>query len=261
MDVLTGNRKATEKFRALQQQVHQVLCNSPQPGPATFVAHCLFVLPIFGTSCEGFSHLVVSALHRFLKKAATNEDSLEAKSIAARLFLYIVEGSIDHDERIAVKILEVFDVRLTDIEKVVSQLRAQNDCRFDSAKTFVEQYIFGLTESQSYMTAVNLLEHFSICQSGQSFLVKMMENKQFRAAEKWAMFMGKPMLPILVQEYADRNMLKNAYVIIKKNNLQQEFPDVHHKYNERYLKRSYSPYWQYVSSHLCPQEKGWEERC
>ena len=261
MDVLTGNRKATEKFRALQQQVHQVLCNSPQPGPATFVAHCLFVLPLFGTSCEGFSHLVVSALHRFLKKAATNEDSLEAKSIAARLFLYIVEGSIDHDERIAVKILEVFDVRLTDIEKVVSQLKAQNDCGFDSAKTFVEQYIFGLIESKSYMTAVNLLEHFSIRQYGQSFLVKMMENKQFSAAEKWAMFMGKPMLPILVQEYADRNMLKNAYVIIKKNNLQQEFPDVHHKYNERYLKRSYSPYWQYVSSHLCPQEKGWEERC
>ncbi|XP_022719509.1 uncharacterized protein LOC111277364 isoform X2 [Durio zibethinus] len=232
-----GNLKATRKFRTLQQQVHQVLCNSPQPGPATFVAYCLYILPMFGTYCEGFSHLIVSALHRFLKKAANTGDSLEAKSLAARLFLYIVEGSIDHDERIAVKILEVFDVRLTDIEKVVSQLKAQNDSRFDSAKTFVERYIFGLIESQSYMTAVSLLEHFSIRQSGQSFLIKMMENKQFRAAEKWAMFMGKPMLSILVQEYADRNMLKNAYVIIKKNNLQHEFPDVHHKYKESALKK------------------------
>ncbi|XWS64464.1 hypothetical protein CRYUN_Cryun05aG0006300 [Craigia yunnanensis] len=234
---LYGNMKATKKFRALQQQVHQVLCNSPQPGPATFVSYCLYILPIFGTYCEGFSHLIISALHRFLKTAATTGDSLEAKSIAARLFLYIVEGFIDHDERIAVKILDVFYVRLTDIEKVVSQLKAQNDCRFDSAKTFVEQYIFGLIESQSYMTAVNLLEHFSICQSGQSFLVKMMENEQFRAAEKWAMFMGKPMLSILVQEYADRNMLKNAYLIIKKNNLEQEFPDVIRKYKESALKK------------------------
>ncbi|XVF31445.1 hypothetical protein REPUB_Repub16aG0146700 [Reevesia pubescens] len=232
-----GNLKATQKFRALQQQVHQVLCNSPQPGPATFVAYCLYILPIFGTYCEGFSHLIVSALHRFLKTAATTGDTLEAKNIAAQLFLYIIEGSIDHDERIAVKILEVFDVRLTDIEKAVSQLKAQNDCRFDSAKTFVEQYVFGLIESQSYMTAVNLLEHFSIRQSGQSFLFKMMENKQFRAAEKWAMFMGNPMLSILVQEYADRNMLKNAYLIIKKNNLQEEFPDVHHKYKESALKK------------------------
>ncbi|XVF57571.1 hypothetical protein PTKIN_Ptkin06aG0216300 [Pterospermum kingtungense] len=232
-----GNLKATQKFRALQQQVYQVLRNSPQPGPATFVAHCLYALPIFGTYCEGFSHLIVSAFHRFLKKAVTAGDSLEAKSIAAQLFVYIVEGSIGHDERIAVKILEVFDVRLTDIEKVVSQLRARNDCRFDCAKTFVEQYIYGLLESQSYMAAVNLLEHFSIRQSGQSFLVKMIENKQFRAAEKWAMFMGKPVLSLLVQEYADRNMLKNAYLIIKKNNLQQEFPDVHHKYKESALKK------------------------
>ncbi|OMP10957.1 hypothetical protein COLO4_04134 [Corchorus olitorius] len=232
-----GNLKATKKFRALQQQVHNVLCNSPQPGPATFVAYCLYILPILGPHCEGFSHLIVSALHRFLKTAASTGDSLEAKILAARLFVDIVEGSIGHDERIAVKILEVFDVKLTDIEKVVSRLKVQNDCRFDSAKTYVEKYIYGLIESQSYMTAVNLLEHFSIRQSGQSFLVKMMEKKQLRAAEKWAAFMGKPMLSILVQEYADRNMLKNAYVIIKRNNLQQEFPDVHHKYKESALKK------------------------
>ncbi|MBA0816289.1 hypothetical protein Gohar_000969, partial [Gossypium harknessii] len=232
-----GNLKPTKKFRALQQEVHQVLCNSPQPGPATFVAYCLYILPIFGSYCEGFSHLIVSAFHRFLKTAATTGDSLEAKIIAVRLFLDIVEGSIDHDERIAVKILEVFDIKLTDIEKVASQSKAKNDHRFHNVKAFLEQYIFGFIESESYMTAVNLLEHFSIRQSGESFLVKMIEKKQFRAAEKWATFMGKPMLSMLVQEYVDRNKLKSAYLIVKKNNLQQEFPDVHHKYKESALKK------------------------
>ncbi|KAK8495910.1 hypothetical protein V6N13_031891 [Hibiscus sabdariffa] len=232
-----GNLKATKKFRALQQQVHQVLSNSPQPGPATFVAHCLYILPIFGSYCEGFSHLIISSFQRFLKtEAIITGDSSEAKCIAVQLFLDIVEGSIDHDERIAVKILEVFDVRLTDIEKVVSQLKGKNDHRFDSVKTFVEQYIFGLIETQSYMTAVNLLEHFSIHQSGQSFLLKMIENKQFKAAEKWATFMGKPMLSLLVQEYVERGKLKFAYLIVKKNDLQQEFPDVHHKYKKSTLK-------------------------
>ncbi|KAG8649627.1 hypothetical protein MANES_08G112700v8 [Manihot esculenta] len=116
------------------------------------------------------------------------------------------------------------------------RLKAQNDNRFDTAKTFVEQYIFKLVESQSYMTAVTLLEHFSIRQSGQSFLLKMIENKELRAAEKWATFMGKPMLCLLVKEYVDRNMLKHAYEIIKKNNLKEEFPDVYHKCKERSLK-------------------------
>ncbi|KAG4166120.1 hypothetical protein ERO13_A13G111600v2 [Gossypium hirsutum] len=232
-----GNLKATKRFRALQLLVHQVLCNSPQPGPATFVAYCLYILPIFGSYCEGFSHLIVSAFHRFLKTAATTGDSLEAKIIAVRLFLDIVEGSIDHDERIAVKILEVFDIKLTDIEKVASQSKAKNDRRFHSVKAFLEQYIFGFIESESYMTAVNLLEHFSIRQSGESFLVKMIEKKQFRAAEKWATFMGKPMLSMLIREYVGRNKLKSAYLIVKKNNLQQEFPDVHHKYKESALKK------------------------
>ncbi|KAJ0078589.1 hypothetical protein Patl1_22285 [Pistacia atlantica] len=219
-----GTCKATRKFRALQQQVHQVLCNSPQPGPATFVIRCLYVLPIFGLYSEGFSHLIISSLRRYLKAAATSADSSKAKEIATRLILEIVGGSVDHDEKIVVKILEVFDLNLIDIDKSISQLKAQNDYRFDTAKTFIEQYIFALIESQSYMTAVSLLEHFSIRQSGESFLLKMIENKQFKAAEKWATFMGKPMLCLVVQEYADRNMLKNAYDTIKKNNLQHDFP-------------------------------------
>ncbi|KAJ9180321.1 hypothetical protein P3X46_008582 [Hevea brasiliensis] len=231
-----GSCKATKKFKILQQQVHRVLYNSPQPGPATFVIQCLHVLPIFGLYSEGFSHLIVSALRRFLKLVPTSEDTLQAKVLAANLFIDVVGGLVNHDERIVVKILEGFDVRLTHIEEAIYRLKAQNDNRFDTAKTFVEQYIYKFVESQSYMTAVTLLEHFSIRQSGQSFLLKMMQNKQFKAAEKWATFMGKPMLCALVKEYVDRNMLKHAYETIKKNNLKEEFPDVYHKCTESSLK-------------------------
>ncbi|KDP23413.1 hypothetical protein JCGZ_23246 [Jatropha curcas] len=232
-----GSCKATKKFRALQQQVHQALHNSAQPGPATFIIHCLHVLPIFGLHSEGFSHLIVSSLRRFLKLSPTSRDSLQAKGLAAHLVIDIVGGLVEHDEKIIVKILEVFDVKLTNIEEAVCQLKARNDNRFDTARTFVEDYIFKLVESQSYMMAVTLLEHFSIRQSGQSFLLKMMQNKQFKAAEKWATFMGKPMLCALVQEYVDRNMLKHAYDTIKKNNLKEEFPDVYHKCKESSLKK------------------------
>ncbi|XP_059440089.1 uncharacterized protein LOC132172583 isoform X3 [Corylus avellana] len=232
-----GTCKATKKFQALQQQVYQVLHNDPQPGPATFVIQCLYVLPIFGLYCEGFSHLIVSALRRYLKLATNPVDSLEAKALAARLFIDIVGGFVNYDERIVVKILEAFDVKLTDIEKVMCQVEKNNDCCHDVAKTFVEKYIFESIESQSYMTAVSLLEQFSIRQSGQSFLVSMIQNKDFKAAEKWATFMGKQMLCVLVQEYIDRNMLKHAYDIIKKNNLREEFPDVYHKCKESSLKK------------------------
>lgn len=178
--------------------------------------------------------MIISALRRHIKGSVNSADSSAAKNIAAHLFLDIVGGFVEHDEKIIIKILEAFDVRLIDIEKAISELKAENKHRFDTAKTFVEQYIFALIESSSYMTAVSLLEHFSIRQSGESFLFKMLHNKQFKAAEKWATFMGKPMICLLVEEYAERNMLKSAYETIKKNNLRQDFPEVYHKCRERY---------------------------
>ncbi|KAJ6305986.1 hypothetical protein OIU78_021334 [Salix suchowensis] len=231
-----GTCKATNKFRILQQKVYNALENSPQPGPATFAVWCLYVLPIFGLYCEGLSHLIISALRRFLNRAPTSEDTSKAKVIAAQLFLDIVGGLVDHDERIVLKLLEVFDVKLTDIDEALCHLKVQDDYKSDRAKTLVEEYILKLTDSQSYMTAASLLEYFSIRQSGQPFLVKMMQNKQSRAAEKWATFMGKSMLCALVREYVDQNMLKQAYKTIKKNNLKQEFPDVYHKCKESLLK-------------------------
>lgn len=231
-----GKCKATAKFRSLQQTVHLVLYNAPRPGPAIFVARCLFVLPIFEAHCEGFSHLIISALRRFLKTETTKEDLLEAKSLAAQLFLKII-GGMGHDERVLVKILEVFNVKLEDVANVICNSDVKDENDLNAAKEFIEQYIFKLVESKSYMTAVTLLEHFCFRKSGESFLLKMMEHKEYIAAEKWAAFIGKPMLCVLVQQYMDRSMLKNAYNVIRKNSLKDEFPEAYHKGKESSIKK------------------------
>lgn len=231
-----GKCKALSKFRSLQQTVRQVLYNAPRPGPALFVARCLCVLPIFELHCEGFSHLIISALRHLLKTGTTQEDLLGAKSLAAQLFLNTVGGN-GHDERVLIKILEVFDIRLENIEKVLCKLDVKNGNDLNTTKAFVEQYIYELIESQSYMTAVTLLERFSFRNSGKSFLFKMMENKEYRAAEKWADFMGRPMLCALVQQYSDRLLLESAYDVIKKHNLKNEFPKVYHMGKECLLKK------------------------
>ncbi|XP_010259382.1 PREDICTED: uncharacterized protein LOC104598841 [Nelumbo nucifera] len=233
-----GTCKATMKFQVLQQQVHKMLHNDPYPGPATFVVQCLYVIPLLGPPyTEGFSHLVVSALRRLQIGQSIPIDLSEAKNLAAQLFINVVAGLIIHEDRIIVKLLENFDVRLEDIARVICGGSELSGGSLDTARACIEQYICGLIKSKSYMTAVNLSERFSICQSSQCFLDLMLEGNQFKAAEKWAAFMGKPMLSILVQKYIDMKMLKNAYEIIKNNNLQQEFPHVYHMYKESTLKK------------------------
>ncbi|CAA0816769.1 Polynucleotidyl transferase- ribonuclease H-like superfamily protein [Striga hermonthica] len=223
-----GTCKATMKFRALQQQLYLVFLNNPQVGPSTLIANCLHVLPIFETYCDGFSHLVLSALARYLKIRKNDKDTVNAKIRAARLFLDIIGGTLAHEEGILIKIVKVFGVSLTDIDKL--------NCD-DAAKDVVEQYALKLIESESYMTAVDLLIHFSIFQLGESFLLKLIELRQLKAAEKWAAFLGKPMLCLLVQEYVDQKQLKSAYDVIKKNNLRQEFPELYHQSKESSLKK------------------------
>ncbi|KAL0375801.1 UNVERIFIED_CONTAM: hypothetical protein Scaly_0697700 [Sesamum calycinum] len=225
----TGTCKASAKFRALQQQLYLVFLNNSQAGPATLMAHCFYILPIFETYCDGFCHLVLSALRRFLKIGNNGEDVLKAKVCAAKLFLDIIGGSLTHEEGVQIKIVQVFDVNLSDIDKVMCDLSVKRNPKADTAKEVVEQYVSKLIELQSYMTAVDLLTHFSIRQSGESFLLQMMECKQWKAAEKWATYMGKPMLCLLVQEYVGQKLLKPAYDVIKKNNLRQEFPELYHQ--------------------------------
>ncbi|RDX91573.1 Exonuclease mut-7-like protein [Mucuna pruriens] len=231
-----GTCKATAKFRALQHQVHLVLHNDPKPGPATFIVQCMYVSPLFEDHSQGFTHLIISALRRFLKRSTTTTDSLEVKDLAAHLIVDIIRGQIYHDEKIVMKLLEIFDVKLTNIEIAMCQIKEKHDLSCGTAKEFVEQYIVELVKSQSYMTAVTLIEQFAIDCYGQSFLLDMIQNNQFKAAEKWATFMGKPMLSILVEEFIERNMLKNAYDIIKKNNLKLDFPDVYKRCKESSLK-------------------------
>lgn len=200
--------------------------------------------------------MIISGLRRFQKSNVT--DCQEAKDLAAQLFVDIVRGFVNHDDNVALKIIEVFDVRQINLENAIHRRNGKSGLRYDSALLMLEQYIFKFIQSQSYMTAVSLLEHFSIRQSGHSFLLDMLEKNQFMAAEKWAKFMGKPMLCVLVQAYVDRNDLKNAYLIIKKNNLREDFPDVYHLCKERYftsfvLKSAN----QFVSPQLVLDHGGW----
>ncbi|CAI9287269.1 unnamed protein product [Lactuca saligna] len=234
-----GTCKATAKFFALQHQVHQALHHVPKPGPAVFVAHCLSLLPIFESHCEGFSHLMIAALRRRLKMGTTQEDLHEAKLFATKLFIIAVRGDKIHDDRILVKILEVFNIKITDIKEVIFQFHSdvKNDRFEDIADVFVEQFISKLLQSQSYMAAVTLLEHLSIRHSGESFLHMMLENKEYRAAEKWATFIGKPMICVLIKGYVDRKMIKQAYDLIKKNDLREEFPQVYQMGKESTLKK------------------------
>lgn len=230
---LTGTCKATAKFRALQQQLCLVFLNNCQIGPATLIAHCLYILPMFESLCEGFSHLVISALCRFQKRGSNDKDVVKAKECATKLFLDIVNGSLEHDNGVLIKIVQVFKVNLTDINNVMCDVSMKSNPKPDSAKEVVEQYVFKLMEFQSYLTAVDLLIHFSIRDSGESYLLKMMECRQMKAAEKWATYLGKPMLCLLVQDYVGQKLLQPAYDIIKKNNLRQEFPELHHQSKER----------------------------
>ncbi|PIN21861.1 putative 3'-5' exonuclease [Handroanthus impetiginosus] len=232
-----GTCKATAKFRALQHQLYQVLLNNSQVGPANLIAHCLYILPMFESDCEGFSHLVLSALRRFLKIESNDEDVLKAKICAAKIFLDIVGGTLAHDEGILIKIVQVFYVNLLDIDKVICNSSLKRNLKAGGAKEVVEQYVSKLVELQSYTTAVDLLIHFSIREPGESFLLKLMECRQLKEAEKWAAYMGKPTLCLLVQEYVDHKLLKPAYDIIKKNNLRQEFPELYHQSKESSLKK------------------------
>ncbi|KAG7588523.1 Ribonuclease H-like superfamily [Arabidopsis suecica] len=234
-----GSLKATKKFQALQYRVHQVLANKPQPGPATFIIKCLTVLPMFGVYGEGFSHLVISALRRFFKSVSeptSEEDMSSARKLAAQFFLATVGGSLTYDEKVMLHTLKVFDVGLTSIDEALSISEVWQGYGFTCGTAFLEQYISDLIKSKSFMTAVTLLEHFSFRFPGETFLRQMVEDKDFQAAERWATFMGRPSLCILVQEYGSRNMLKQAYNVINKNYLQQDFPELYHKCKESALK-------------------------
>lgn len=232
--LMTGTHKAKCKFRVLQQQVSRALYNGPQPGPFTFIVQCLYVVSLLEPNhADGFSHMLISSLRSIRPLKSVLEDFSEAKHLVVALFLDNFACAIMHDERILVKLLKEFDVELKDIGDAICGSELNNGC-LEQAEAYAKQFISGFIESRSYMTAVKLLEQFSIHLSGESLLLEMIQHKQFGAAESWATFMGKPMICLLVQKYLEMNLLKLAYELVKSNNLMQEFPDVSHLYKERY---------------------------
>lgn len=232
--LVAGTRKATPKFRVLLQQVSRALHNDPQPGPFTFLIQCLYVVPLLGHQyTEGFSHMLLSSLRHCKSQNFGLDDFHKAKPIAAQLVIDILASSVNHEERILIKLLEAFDIKLKDIGDAIDCTNLV-DGRLDRAKAYIEQHIINFIESQSYMTAVTLLERFSVQLCGETLLSKMIESNQFKAAEKWATFIGRPLICLLVQKYVEMKMLKNAYDMIKRNNLTEEFPNVYHLYKERY---------------------------
>ncbi|XP_008795524.1 uncharacterized protein LOC103711235 [Phoenix dactylifera] len=234
---ICGTHKATRKFRVLQQQVSRALYHGPQPGPFTFIIQCLYIVSLLGPNhADGFSHMLISSLRNIRTLKSVLEDFSEAKHLVVKLFLDKFACAITDDESIVVKLLEEFDVELKDIGDAICGSELNNGC-LDRAEAYAKQFISGLIESKSYMAAVKLSERFSIQHSGESFLVKMMQCNQFGTAERWATFMGKPMICLLVQKYLDMNLLKLAYDLVKGNNLMQEFPDVSHLYKESSLRK------------------------
>ncbi|XP_073140466.1 uncharacterized protein [Henckelia pumila] len=232
-----GTCKATVKFRALQKQVHLVLLNNSQAGPATFIACCICIMPVVDSYRDGFSHLVLSALRHFLKLGYCGDDVQKAKLYAAKLFVGFVGGDIHIDEGILIKVVQIFDLNLIDIEKAIPDIHMKENNKMETGKEVVENYVFRLIECQSYLTAVDLLIQFSIREPGDSLLLKMMKCQQFKAAEKWAAFLGKPTLCLLVQECANQKLGQPAYDVIKKYDLRNEFPELYLQGKESSLKK------------------------
>ncbi|PIA57070.1 hypothetical protein AQUCO_00600062v1 [Aquilegia coerulea] len=174
-------------------------------------------------------------LSSFRRLQTVSVDLSEAQSLASQLVAAIMGGDVIYGDPFLIKLLEAFDIRMTNIQKAIS-CREESDGNLDMAKACIEPFISRLIQSESYTTAVTIMEHFSIHQSDQSFLEKMMQQNQFSAAEKWATFMGKAMVCATVQKYIDMKMLRKAYKLIKENDLEQEFSEAYHMCKESALK-------------------------
>ncbi|KAF6995515.1 hypothetical protein CFC21_012002 [Triticum aestivum] len=232
-----GTHKATAKFRILQQQVKRALNNAPQPGPFTYIVQCMYIIPLLGQShAEGFSHMLISSLRHLKSVESVQKDFIDAKCLAARLVLDILASVVPHEERILVKLLETFDIELKDMAHAFcgSEL---GDEDLAAAREHLKQHVQYFMKSESYVSAVALMTRFSIQCCDESFLIKLIGSKQYKAAEEWAAFMGKEMIILIIQKYLDVKMLKSANELVKQYDLAEEFPDVNYLYKESSLKK------------------------
>lgn len=176
--------------------------------------------------------MLMSSLRHLKSVESVQKDFFDAKHLAARLVLGILASVVHHEERILVKLLETFDIELRDMAHVLygSEL---GDEDLVKATGHLKQYVQCLMKSESYVTAVTLITRFSIQCCDESFLIKLIESNQFKAAEKWAAFMGKEMICLIIQKYLDLRMIKSANDLVKQYDLTEEFPDVNYLYKER----------------------------
>lgn len=63
-------------------------------------------------------------------------------------------------------------------------------------------------------------------------MFELMECKDYETAEKLAADLGAPFLEVLARQYLDRSMSKNAYVVVRKYCLKDEFPEAYTKGEE-----------------------------
>lgn len=234
-----GNGKAIIKFQVLRQQVIIALVSAPPPGPATYVVYCLSILNLIDThNNEALSHLLTSALTCLDKNNVSFADAAEARMLASRIFLNVIMGIVSVGERILVKLATVFGIQLRDLEKIVHMPLLDEAEKIQKVKACLELFILRLIKARLYTSAVALLKQFSLQHSSpHDFLVTMICDNQFEAAEEWAVYMGKTMICSLVQQCMEMTMFKRAYNIVKKYNLQLEFPDAYHQYRKSTLRK------------------------
>ena len=233
--ISTGQGKSTAKFHAIRKQVIQTLPTSPSPGPMTFAIRCLDALTLVGPPYnEGLGHLLTSALNNVIKqKKSTEKDSSLAKKIAASLICNAFMRSMnDMDERIMVKIIEVFDLQATDILK--ASMNIETDDKTLYSEMFVESLILDLIKKHSYSCASSLIKTFKLNQYvSPDFIASMVSEGNLRLAGKWAAYLGRDALCHLVQHFTNVGMFEEAYRYVKNYQLADRFPDARRLYKSR----------------------------
>ncbi|KAJ3676083.1 hypothetical protein LUZ60_003495 [Juncus effusus] len=224
-----GTHKATPKFRILQQETLRALQNNPNPGPFTFIAQCLYIIPLLGpTYREGFSHMIISTLRHFKNIQMYEKEFQDSKRIAARLLVDILAKNVEHEERILIKILETYEIGLNDVAQGRDLSETEGQIR-----NFISQFI----ASNSFMTAVTLLQQFQLKITDENLLELLVKKSAFDAAEKLASFTGRPLVCSLITRYLEMKMVKKAYELVKREELETEFPYVSRAYKESLLKK------------------------
>eukprot|EP00252_Welwitschia_mirabilis_P021812 TRINITY_DN5709_c0_g1_i4.p1 TRINITY_DN5709_c0_g1~~TRINITY_DN5709_c0_g1_i4.p1 ORF type:complete len:570 (-),score=87.26 TRINITY_DN5709_c0_g1_i4:217-1926(-) len=234
-----GKGKLVIKYHLLHQQVTTALAMTPSPGPATYVACCLSFLALHTSQdTEALSHLLISAYHGLNKEKIPFADFSEAQTLISRLIWSVITKRTVLQERILVKLATVFDIQVIDLCKHKRTSSVDDMCEVQYIKKLIERYILQLIESRLYTSAVALLRHFSLQHSApKEFIASMLNDNRLDAATEFAKYIGMDMIRFLVKQGMEMSLFKFAYRIVKKFNLQAEFPEAYYLYMESSLRK------------------------